>query len=887
MFEIKELTLDHTIHPMAFDTSPRVGWIAECSHSNAIQTKYHIQISVTEEFEDLVWDSGVVDSEQSANIETKGLNLIPSSRYFVRAKIWNNCQEITPWSAPIAFLSGTNGNWHGSFITAETVDLSNDSSGYYLRKQFEISEDLEIESAVIHMSGCGVYKAFINGDEIGDDELKPGFTSYNKNMLYQSYDLTNALSSDNVIAFHVAPGWYKGRLGFYGERNLYGDKTAIICELVIQYTNGEQDRVISDASWLSHSSPLLFAEIYDGEIYDGRKELEGWNTIHGDIKDWHAVEELTHAVETLAPQTSCTVRRHEIFQPKAIFTTPQGDIVIDFGQNLSGLVEFNINGLAGERVVIEHFESLDAKGNVYLDNLRSALQKVEYILGNDGQHTYCPGFSFQGFRYIRVTEYPGSIEAENFKVHALYSDIGETGTFKSSNELLNKLHSNITWGMRSNFVDIPTDCPQRDERLGWTGDAQVFAKTASYLSNTRGFFAKWLKDLSADQTEEGGVPHVIPDVLTGRSDHDPILSIGTHSSAAWGDAAIIIPWTLYMMYGDNAILSHQYESMKAYLDFMHTHSEELIYNYKLQFGDWVALDAEEGSYFGATPTELTGTAFFAYSTHLFAKIAHILGLEQEAKEYSELYENIKQAYHSAFIKPDGSLSVETQTAHIISLHFDLVPEQSKRLISYKLTQLLKDNAGALNTGFVGTPYFCYSLSDNGYTEQAYDLLLREEFPSWLDQVKQGATTIWEHWDGIKPDGTMWSADMNSFNHYAYGSVGEWIYSRVLGINPIESSPGFKCVHIKPLMNKKLSYVKGTFRSVYGAINVEWRVVGERKFELMVQVPFNTRAFIEFDNNTNITVHSDNNSLLNNNSLEVGSGRYTFTVEYVDEHVAVM
>ena len=877
MFNIKKVLLEQTQHVRAFDSIPSLSWIVQCSHNDAHQIKYRVQLARTTLFDELLLDTGEVESEESVDVKLLYQTLDPSTSYFVRVMTWNNYGENTPWSVPTQFLTGLQSQWSAKFISPEVDAEAELSRCFYLRKEFNLSDVRQVKSAVIHMSACGIYKAYLNGNEVGQDELKPGCTSYKKHILYQTYDVGEQLHSDNIIAFHVAPGWYKGRFGFFGERNFYGDKSAVICELVITYNNGDKKIVTSDESWVAIASPVIFSEIYDGETYDANREISNWLDYKIDESDWYRPIELDLPITVLKPQYSDSVRRIEQIQHPKKIISPKGEVILDFEQNLSGFVEFGVSGQVGDKVIIDHFEVLDADGNAYFDNLRSAKQRVEYVLNDSEHQRYCPHFSFQGFRYVRVTTYPGFVEPCEFKVHVIHSEMNKTSEFESSNSLLNRLHTNINWGMKSNFVDIPTDCPQRDERMGWTGDAQIFAKTASYLFNTRNFFSKWLTDLSADQLDNGGVPHVIPDVLSGRTDDDEFLSAGTHSSAAWGDAAIIIPWTMYMMYGDKALLARQYDSMCAYVDFMINHSDNLIFNYKLQFGDWIALDAEEGSYFGATPNDLTATAFFAYSTKLLSKTAKVLGFLDEEDKYLDLHERIKTAFNGKFLKDDGSLKAQTQTAHILCLHFDLVPGALKPKIAQDLKSLLTCNDGNLNTGFVGTPYFCFALSNNGYVDEAYNLLLKETYPSWLHQVKQGATTIWEHWDGIKPDGSMWSPDMNSFNHYAYGSIGDWIYSSVLGIQPVESFPGFKKVRIKPLMTNRLSFVKGKFESNYGDINVEWKHIKGKQFHLNVSVPYNSEAIIELDLNDRI-ISSNTISSKVDNIFEVGSGIYFFEVE---------
>ena len=520
---------------------------------------------------------------------------------------------------------------------------------------------------------------------------------------------------------------------------------------------------------------------------------------------------------------------------------------------------------------------LDAKGNVYLDNLRKARQTVNYTLKGGEEEAFHPNFTFQGFQYVKVAKYPGEVKLENFEAVAVHSNMKPTGTFECSNPDINQLQHNILWGLKGNFVDIPTDCPQRDERLGWTGDAQIFCRTASYLMDTYTFFSKWLKDVEADQTPEGGVPHVVPDILAGKSESNWLLAQGTHSATAWADVAVIMPWTLYLTFGDTEILKKQYDSMKAWIDFMYRHSEGPLWNYKLQFGDWVALDAKEGSYFGATPNDLTCSAYYAYSTEIFSKIAKVLGKDDDYKMYSKLHSEIVEGFQKEFFTPTGRMAARTQTAHIIALYFKLVPDKFKEKTVNTLLELLKENDGHLVTGFVGTPYFCHALSQNGHTKEAYDLLLKDDFPSWLYQVKAGATTVWEHWDGIKPDGTMWSSDMNSFNHYAYGAVGEWLYRAVAGIEVDEGNAGYKHSIIHPHIGGGLEYVKANYASVYGDVSVSWKVEGDN-ISMEVDVPHNTSATIILEQAKSVSADAELQFTENADGLsaQAGSGKYQFS-----------
>jgi alpha-L-rhamnosidase len=641
-------------------------------------------------------------------------------------------------------------------------------------------------------------------------------------------------------------------------------------------------------SWFGADSAISFSEIYDGEIYDARKEIKDWCIVTDQIMDtemnpWRKVEIIPYNREVLYSQFGCKPAEMVKVPAKRMFKTPQQDLVIDFGQNMAGWIHVCVHRAApGEKVELACFETLDKDGNVYLDNLRGAKETIVYYCKGDETEEYHPHFTYQGFRYAKVVSYPGELKLEDVTASAVYSNMELTGSFSCSNMDLNQLWSNITWGLRSNFLDVPTDCPQRNERVGWTGDAQIFCRTASYIMNTYLFFEKWLIDVKEDQTKDGGVPHIVPDIITPGVEkvNDWLLSQGTHSAAAWADVAVLNPWNLYLTFGDKQILIDQYDSMKAWIQFMEEHSEGIIWNYKLQFGDWVALDAEEGSFYGATPNDLTCTAYYAYSTGIFAKIAAILGKTEDAKYFRDLENTIKKGFVENFFDQNTmGMKVQTQTAHIIALYFDLTPDEYKEETVDELLTLLKKENGHLVTGFVGTPYFTHALSQNGHLNEAYDLLLKEDFPSWLYQVKQGATTVWEHWDGMKPDGTMWSPEMNSFNHYAYGAIGEWMYRVIAGIEIDEEAPGYKNIIFYPRPGGNLVQASGKYESAYGTVACAWKLEKNR-LTVNCIVPVNTTARIQIDHLDSIVSSPNLKYVIKDTTYtaEMGSGHYTWVFD---------
>ncbi len=668
----------------------------------------------------------------------------------------------------------------------------------------EIRTKGPVKKAVLLVSATGVYEAKINDTRVGNFILAPGCTSYRTRLQYQRYDVTAMLAKENRLCICLGKGWYRGRIS-ENDKRIHETPGAVIAELVIEYEDGSVCSVITDASWSVCTSRILFSDLYDGETYNASAPIKeiGFAAVCSSI-----------SVDTLILQEGEIVTEHERLKPVRIFTTPRGEQVIDFGQNIAGYVALTVTAKEGERIVLSHAEVLDAEGNFYTQNYRSAKSKLTYIC-REGHQTYHPFFTYFGFQYVRIDEYPGDIHAADFTAVAIYSDMKRTGYLETGDQKINKLYQNTLWSLLDNFIDIPTDCPQRDERMGWLGDAQVFAKTASYYYDTKRFFAKWLSDLRAEQREDGSVPDTVPNFW-----------LLTRSSTAWGDAMTIIPWQLYLMFGDREILESNYEAMKRWVDFMTRDSlDEYLWTcaddsdlmWRKHYGDWLALDAPEGSYRGVTPDNFIASAFYAYSTELLIKAGHVLG--KDMVEYEALYRNIVSTFQKTFTE------YTTQTECVLALYFHLTDHVAET--AKLLHDMIVQNGCKLKTGFVGTPYLLYALSENGYAKTAYSLLMQEDYPSWLYEVNHGATTIWEHWDGIRDDGSLWSADMNSYNHYAYGAVVDWLYSVAAGIRPNEERPGFQEVTIAPVPDRRLGYMRVSLDTAYGTVTSFWQYEGDK------------------------------------------------------------
>ena len=650
------------------------------------------------------------------------------------------------------------------------------------------------QKAVLRITCVGVYEAELNGMRVGEFIMAPGWTACGRRLQVQSYDVTDLLKDENELRITVGPGWYRNprapwqaglssplsvnALSFHEQL-----PAGLLADLII---DGES--IGTDDSWTVWSSPIRQSLLYDGETYDAT---------HTPCKIGAAVV-YDGPTDTLVEQQGEQVREQERLRPRAIFKTPKGETVVDFGQEVTGYVSVTLPARSGDRVVLSHAEVLDSDGNFYTDNYRSAKALLTYIC-KDGVQTYKPHLTFYGFRYVRLDEFPVDAGMDMFEAIAVYSDMKRTGYLTSGNALLNKFFDNVIWGQRGNFLDVPTDCPQRDERLGWTGDAQIFAKTACYQYDAEKFFTKWMADLALSARLDGSVPVVVPDVLD--------LS----GACGWADAAVIVPWEVYRAFGDAQIIRDSFSCMKGHLDYIrNTTSAPDLWRVESvpHYGDWLALDHDEGSYRGATPLAYTCDCYYAYSLSLFIRMGRLVG--EDVREYEAQYARTVGAFRKAWT------AFPTQTMKVLALAFGLA-EQPRKLADALAAQLRSN--GHMTTGFLGTPYLLHVLSDWGYADLAYDLLLREEYPSWLYSVRQGATTVWEHMDGIKPDGSFWSRDMNSYNHYAYGSVVDWVFEKAAGISPAQA--GYRKVRIAPIPNARLGHLSARYLSRQGEIISHW------------------------------------------------------------------
>ncbi len=839
----------------------------------------------------LLWDSGKIETDQSTQVVYSGPALAACQRVYWKVKVWNEAGQVAD-SAPAWWeMSLLNSPWQADWITpAWDEDTSRSQPAPLLRRAF--NADSGLIAARIYATSLGLYELRLNGQPVGDAVLTPGWTSYDHRLQYQTYDVTGLVRpGDNALGAMLGDGWYRGFMGFTGARNLYGNRLALLLQLHLTYADGRVEVISSDEQWRAARGPIQMSDIYMGEDYDARLEKPGWDSAGYAGSDWAGVRVLGHTKEIVVAQVGPFMRRHEQLKPVNILRSPKGETILDFGQNMVGWVQLRVRGAVGTTVTLRHAEVLDQQGNLYTDNLRRAKQTTRYTLKGltAADEVYEPHFTFQGFRYVAVEGFPGQPAPDNFTGVVVHSDTPPTGSFECSNPLINQLQRNIVWGQKGNFVDVPTDCPQRDERLGWTGDTQVFIRTACFNMNVPTFFTKWLRDLSADQ-RNGSVPHVVPDVIakTGLGELGDERGSG---AAAWGDAAVICPWTIYLCYGDTRLLAEQYESMVGWVEYIRRRADEdLIWRRDFQFGDWLDYRGQDDRL--PTPVtnyELIGTAFFAYSAGLLAQVARVLGKTADAGCYAELASKVIAAFNAEFVTPGGRVGPNTQTAYVLALHFDLLPEAMRPLAVERLVKEIRQGQYHLTTGFVGTPYLCHVLSRYGHTDVAYNLLNQESYPSWLYPVKQGATTIWERWDGIKPDGTFQDVGMNSFNHYAYGAIGDWLVQVVAGLDLDPAAPGYKRILIQPQPGGGLTYAGAGFDSPYGRVESKWALEAGG-LQLVVTIPANTEGVIHLPAQSVEAVTEQGQPLSQVNGIRairqagnmvivtVDSGRYHFSVK---------
>lgn len=857
-------------NPIGFyDATPTFSWKLPVSEGVSSQAAYQIIAASSPDLlpdkADL-WDSKKQETNQSTWVKYKGEPLTSRQKVYWQVKYWNQDNKESVWSDVNDFELGllNNIDWKAQWVGLDTAKDSIRGRGkvlihkpQYLRKGFELSN--EVTSARLYITSKGVFDVSINGKNVSDDAMSPGFTSYDKRIETLTYDVTDLVASgQNTIGVELAAGWYSGRL-LWGKTpwdNTISPK--VLAQLEMTMSDGSIELIVSDNSWKGMTNgPLEFAEIYDGEIYNASLEMPNWTTNTFDDTDWTAVEisELSDTVR-LEPKRHTTVKDKIQLVPKEL-TKTNGAVIFDLKQNMVGVPLVTVPMKKGDTLKIRFAEMLSPDGTFYTENYRSAHSTDYYIAAKDGTIAYKPKFTFHGFRYVELSGFDSSQEPSKNWVTGIvqYSDFEDNGTFTSSHDKLNQLQSNIVWGLRGNFIDIPTDCPQRDERLGWTGDAQVFGPTSMFNADVYKFWASWLQSVREAQLENGAIPWTVPDARGNKI-----------ASSGWGDVCTIIPWKIYLRTGDIGFLEDNFEMMKRWV----AHHEEMSNDYisnMMSFSDWLQPFPENGDNKGDTSRNLIGTAFFAHSAKLTAKAAEVLGKKEEQATYEALYQNVANAFDDTYFDETGTVKdiTETQTSYLLALAFDLLPKSKQKGAQANLLRKLKDAENHLRTGFLGTPLLSQVLDDMGEIDLMYKLLFNETYPSWFYSINQGATTIWERWNSYSKEDGYNPKSMNSLNHYAYGAIGEWMYERVAGIAPLE--PGYKTIKIAPQLGQPLTSASASLETAYGKVVSSWKIE-DNIFHLETTIPPNTTAQVLIPGDISNDVLLNGAVITNNKNVQI-------------------
>jgi alpha-L-rhamnosidase len=914
MTSVTKLTTEYRHNPLGIDIlRPRLSWQMSTDRQGAQQIAYRVvaasQPHLLEEAQPDLWDSGRIDSDQSVHVTYDGPPLRSRERVYWQAMVWDETANAhhseTAW-----FEMGLlkTDDWQAQWIGTPFAGGPRSTFPVpHLRKVFNL--DGQVASARLYITALGLFDCSINGQSVSKDIFAPGWTDYCQRVQYLTHDVTELLHhGDNAIGALLGDGWAVGHVGWLNRQN-YVNQPQLLVQLEITLTDGSTQTLASDGSWTYHFGPITHSDFMTGEAYDARRELPGWNTPQVTPSQAMPVATFQHQDIKLVALNGPTVRRFNelipVHEPINRGGMGRKRYVFDLGQNMVGWARFRGSAPAGTTVLLRFAEVLNADGSLYTANLRSAHATDYYTFKGEAEELWEPKFTFHGFRYVEIEGYAGPVNRDTITGIVVHSDIEQTGSFECSDSLINQLQSNILWGQKGNFVDVPTDCPQRDERLGWTGDIQVFVSTAAFNMNVAAFMTKWAHDVSDAQNPDGSIPAVVPYATDVPTDGGP----------AWADAAIICPWTIYQSYGDVRILDQNYETMTRFMDFLIEASPGFIrcapdFEGWPGFGDWLSINAN-------TPRDLVGTAFLAYDANLMARIATILGKPDDSIRYQKLFADTKAAFADRFLvggytsasqsAPSeirrqmdeagrlsrgnlqmidyGNITSEvfnvdvfspTQTAYVLALHFDLFPEALRPLAVNELVADLERRGMHLSTGFVGSPYLNHVLSGNGQLDTAYALLSQKSWPSWLYAVTQGATTIWERWDGWTQENGFQTPEMNSFNHYAYGAIGDWLYKVIAGINIDPSAPGYKHAILSPQPGGDLTFARATLDTLYGKLVSDWKL-DNGVFEYTVTVPPNTNAAVYLPQNGRVTLNGDAAEGLVH---KVTAGTHKFVVVFV-------
>jgi alpha-L-rhamnosidase len=804
------------------EAAPRLSWITSTPAPGWAQAAYEVEVD---------GDAlGRVDGDASVFVPWPATPLGSRDVRRVRVRVWGTDGSASPWSEPLVVEAGLldASDWAAAWIT--TPDAGDERPPRF-RRAFTAAGP--VAKARLYVTSAGIHEVALNGHRVGDHVLAPGWTAYGHRLRYDTHDVTALVAAgENVVGATVADGWWRGHLGWEMTRDVYGDRIGLLAQLELTYEDGTTGVVATDGTWRAAPGPWDAADLYNGETYDARREDRGWAEPGFDDAAWAAATGFAPAVGALVAPIGPPIRRVEEVPVREVLRSPSGRTILDFGQNLVGWVRLTVQGEAGATVTLRHAEVLE-HGELGTRPLRNAEATDRYTLRGGAPETWEPSFTFHGFRYAEVDGWPGDLDPAAFTAVVVHSDMERTGTFSCSHELLNQLHRNVVWGMRGNVVGVPTDCPQRDERLGWTGDLQVFAPTASFLYDADGFLADWLEDVRVSQGPDGQVPVCVP--------AEPISRFGSFVAAGWSDAATIVPWVLQARYADAGRLARQYDSMRRWVDHVRLRNgAALLWPEEFQFGDWLDPTAPPDKPSHArTDAILVASAYVARSAQLVADAAELLGHADDTAEYGSFATAVRRAFRDEYVAPSGRISSDSPTAYALAICFDLYerPEQ-RRHAGARLARLQRRGHHRIATGFLGTPLVLPALTAAGETATAYRVVTEESCPSWLYPVTMGATTIWERWDSMRPDGTINPGEMTSFNHYAFGSVADWMHQVIGGIAP--AAPGYRRLRIAPVPGPGVTSASSTLMTPYGPAACRWSVDGTQ-VSLEAVVPPNATA----------------------------------------------
>jgi alpha-L-rhamnosidase len=840
--KVADLRCEYLENPLGIDIAkPRLSWQLESGTRSQKQTAYRIIVASSPEklkknVGDL-WDTGKVKSDRSIHIAYNGRGLVSKMRCFWKVQISDVNGKQSSWSTPATWSMGLSeeSDWKAQWIGYDAVPVNiakmpvrnfkRDPKykpkfktylpAQYLRKDFNASK--KISRACLYVTAQGHVEMHLNGKRVGNEYFTPGWTDYRKRIYYRTYDVTDMLSKgSNAIGAILGDGWFRGNISVKGQ-NQYGKKLRLLTQLQIDYKDGSTEIIASGPSWKASFGPIILSDMFEGETYDARKEIPGWDKAGYNDKDWSAVNTGSEIEPLIQAYPSVPVRVTQEL-PTVKLTEPKPDTyVFDLGQNFSGWARLKVKGKPGDKVNMQFAEMLNADGTVYADNLRSARAADNYILKGGGEEIFEPHFTFHGFRYVQLTGLTEKPTPKTITGIVIHSDMPMTSSFECSNPMLNQLYSNTLWGQRSNYLEIPTDCPQRDERLGWTGDTQVFVRTGTYNQDAAAFFTKWNIDLMDTQNAAGTFGQQAP-VFHG------------YGSPAWADAGVICPWTIYKVYGDVRMIEKHYDAMAKFIDYCRSKG---LTGPGGGYGDWLAIGSK-------TPKEIISAAYFGYTTSLMVEIAQALGKTEDVKKYRKLFDDICANFQKEFVQPDGKITDESQTSYCLALHYNLLTDKQRTQAATHLVDRIKAKDYHLSVGFVGVSILLPTLTEIGRSDLAYRLIQNTTYPSWGYSIEQGATTIWERWNSYTKKDGFGNAGMNSFNHYAYGACGEWMFASMLGIET--DGAGFKKIIMKPELGEGITWAKGHYDSIHGRISSDWKR-DQKTFQWKITVPANTTATV--------------------------------------------